>query len=225
MSESDLAAILLTLKLATVTTLILLIVCLPYAWWLSRTRFIGKPVLEALTALPLVLPPTVLGFYFLIFFNPNSVIGGFVFTLTDTQLTFSFTGLVVASLIYSLPFMVQPLQVAFSNVSQRSIETAASLGLNRACQFVWIAIPQSLRGVFSAIVLTFAHTVGEFGVVLMVGGNIPGETRVVSIAIYEHVEVIAYDQAHLLAAVLLVFSFAMLVTVYLINRQLPLNRF
>lgn len=225
MSESDLAAILLTLKLATVTTLVLLVVCLPYAWWLSRTRFIGKPVLEALTALPLVLPPTVLGFYFLIFFNPNSVIGGFVFTLTDTQLTFSFTGLVVASLIYSLPFMVQPLQVAFSNVSQRSIETAASLGLNRAYQFAWIAIPQSLRGVFSAIVLTFAHTVGEFGVVLMVGGNIPGETRVVSIAIYEHVEVIAYDQAHLLAAVLLVFSFAMLVTVYLINRQLPLNRF
>ncbi|RKU24205.1 molybdate ABC transporter permease subunit [Candidatus Poribacteria bacterium] len=225
MSESDLAAILLTLKLATVTTLILLIVCLPYAWWLSRTRFIGKPILEALTALPLVLPPTVLGFYFLIFFNPNSVIGEFVFTLTQTQLTFSFTGLVVASLIYSLPFMVQPLQVAFSNVSQRSIETAASLGLNRAFQFVWIAIPQSLRGVFSAIVLTFAHTVGEFGVVLMVGGNIPGETRVVSIAIYEHVEVIAYDQAHLLAAVLLVFSFAMLATVYLINRQLPLNRF
>lgn len=225
MSASDLTAILLTLKLATVTTLVLLVVCLPYAWWLSRTRFIGKPVLEALTALPLVLPPTVLGFYFLIFFNPNSVIGGFVFTLTDTQLTFSFTGLVVASLIYSLPFMVQPLQVAFSNVSQRSIETAASLGLNRAYQFVWIALPQSLRGVFSAIVLTFAHTVGEFGVVLMVGGNIPGETRVVSIAIYEHVEVIAYDQAHLLAAVLLVFSFAMLVTVYLINRQLPLNRF
>ena len=225
MSESDLAAVLLTLKLATVTTLILLIVCLPYAWWLSRTRFIGKPILEALTALPLVLPPTVLGFYFLFFFNPNSVIGNFVFTLTETQLTFSFTGLVVASLIYSLPFMVQPLQVAFSNVSQRSIETAASLGLNRAFQFVWIAIPQSLRGVFSAIVLTFAHTVGEFGVVLMVGGNIPGETRVVSIAIYEHVEVIAYDQAHLLAAVLLVFSFAMLATVYLINRQLPLNRF
>lgn len=225
MSESDLAAILLTLKLATLTTLVLLIVCLPYAWWLSRTRFIGKPILEALTALPLVLPPTVLGFYFLIFFNPNSVIGDFVFTMTQTQLTFSFTGLVVASLIYSLPFMVQPLQVAFSNVSQRSIETAASLGLNRAFQFVWIAIPQSLRGVFSAIVLTFAHTVGEFGVVLMVGGNIPGETRVVSIAIYEHVEVIAYDQAHLLAAVLLVFSFAMLATVYLINRQLPLNRF
>ena len=225
MSESDLAAILLTLKLATVTTLILLIVCLPYAWWLSRTRFIGKPILEALTALPLVLPPTVLGFYFLFFFNPNSAIGNFVFTMTETQLTFSFTGLVVASLIYSLPFMVQPLQVAFSNVSQRSIETAASLGLNRAFQFVWIAIPQSLRGVFSAIVITFAHTVGEFGVVLMVGGNIPGETRVVSIAIYEHVEVIAYDQAHVLAAVLLVFSFAMLATVYLINRQLPLNRF
>ena len=225
MSENDLAAILLTLKLATVTTLILLVVCLPYAWWLSRTRFIGKPILEALTALPLVLPPTVLGFYFLIFFNPNSVIGDFVFTMTQTQLTFSFTGLVVASLIYSLPFMVQPLQVAFSNVSQRSIETAASLGLNRPYQFVWIAIPQSLRGVFSAIVLTFAHTVGEFGVVLMVGGNIPGETRVVSIAIYEHVEVIAYDQAHMLAAVLLVFSFAMLATVYLINRQLPLNRF
>lgn len=225
MSENDLAAILLTLKLATVTTLILLVVCLPYAWWLSRTRFIGKPILEALTALPLVLPPTVLGFYFLIFFNPNSVIGDFIFTMTETQLTFSFTGLVVASLIYSLPFMVQPLQVAFSNVSQRSIETAASLGLNRAFQFVWIAIPQSLRGVFSAIVLTFAHTVGEFGVVLMVGGNIPGETRVVSIAIYEHVEVIAYDQAHMLAAVLLVFSFAMLATVYLINRQLPLNRF
>ena len=225
MSENDLAAILLTLKLATVTTLILLVVCLPYAWWLSRTRFIGKPILEALTALPLVLPPTVLGFYFLIFFNPNSVIGDFVFTMTQTQLTFSFTGLVVASLIYSLPFMVQPLQVAFSNVSQRSIETAASLGLNRPFQFAWIAIPQSLRGVFSAIVLTFAHTVGEFGVVLMVGGNIPGETRVVSIAIYEHVEVIAYDQAHMLAAVLLVFSFAMLATVYLINRQLPLNRF
>lgn len=225
MTENDLTAILLTVKLATVTTLVLLIICLPYAWWLSRTRFIGKPILEALTALPLVLPPTVLGFYFLIFFNPNSTIGNFVFTITGAQLTFSFTGLVVASLIYSLPFMVQPLQVAFGNVSQRTIETAASLGLNRASQFIWIAIPQSLKGVFTAIVLTFAHTVGEFGVVLMVGGNIPGETKVVSIAIYEHVEVIAYDQAHVLAGVLLVFSFVMLSTVYLINRQLPMNRF
>ncbi|MCY4657472.1 MAG: molybdate ABC transporter permease subunit [Gammaproteobacteria bacterium] len=225
MSESDLAAVWITLRLAGTTTVVLLLVCIPYAWWLARTSFIGKPIFEALTALPLVLPPTVLGFYFLILLNPNSPIGGFVLTLTNTQLTFSFTGLVVASLIYSLPFMVQPLQVAFSNVPQATLETAASLGLNRFARFCWVALPQSTRGIFAATVLTFAHTIGEFGVVLMVGGNIPGETRVVSIAIYEHVEVIAYDQAHILALVLLFFSFLALVAVFLVNRYLPINRF
>ena len=225
MNESDLTAIRITLELALITTSILLAFCLPYAWWLSRTRFILKPVLEAITALPLVLPPTVLGFYFLLFLNPNSFLGGSIFELTGTHLTFSFAGLVVASIIYSLPFMVQPLQVAFSNIGREQLDTAASLGLNRLSQFFWIAIPQSTRGIFSAIVLTFAHTIGEFGVVLMVGGNIPGETKVVSIAIYEHVEVISYSDAHLLALVLLVFSFVTLSAVYIVNRSLPMNRF
>ena len=225
MNPDDVSAIWITLQLAATTTAILLILCLPYAWWLARTRFFGKPILEALTALPLVLPPTVLGFYFLIFFNPNTLIGSWIVSLTGSQLTFSFSGLVVASLIYSLPFMVQPLQVAFSSVSQRNLEMAANLGLNKFNQFLWVGFPMSIRGVFSAIVLTFAHTVGEFGVVLMVGGNIPGETRVVSIAIYEHVEVIAYQDAHILAAFLLLFSFIALISVFLINRYLPINRF
>ena len=225
MNPDDVSAIWITLQLAATTTAILLILCLPYAWWLARTRFFGKPILEALTALPLVLPPTVLGFYFLIFFNPNTLIGGWIVTLTGSQLTFSFSGLVVASLIYSLPFMVQPLQVAFTSVSQRNLEMAANLGLNKFNQFLWVGLPMSIRGMLSAIVLTFAHTVGEFGVVLMVGGNIPGETRVVSIAIYEHVEVIAYQDAHILAAFLLLFSFVALISVFLINRYLPINRF
>ena len=173
--------------------------------------------------LPLVLPPTVLGFYLLVLLNPNTLVGSFIVDVTGTSLTFSFAGLVVASIIYSLPFMVQPLQVAFESVGRESLETAASLGVRPVRAFFNVVLPQSLRGFLSATVLTFTHTIGEFGVVLMVGGNIPGETKVISIAIYEHVETIAYANAHFLAAFLLIFSFACLVLIYTINRKLPIR--
>ena len=173
--------------------------------------------------LPLVLPPTVLGFYLLVLLNPNTLVGSFIVDVTGTSLTFSFAGLVVASIIYSLPFMVQPLQVAFESVGRESLETAASLGVRPVRSFFNVVLPQSLRGFLSATVLTFTHTIGEFGVVLMVGGNIPGETKVISIAIYEHVETIAYANAHFLAAFLLIFSFACLVLIYTINRKLPIR--
>ena len=178
------------------------------AWWLSRTTSWVKPIIEAITALPLVLPPTVLGFYLLVIMSPDSGIGSFWVQMTGSTLTFSFEGLVVASVIYSLPFMVQPLQNAFETIGAGPMEAAASL---RATPFV------------TAVVLTFAHTVGEFGVVLMVGGNIPEETRVISIAIYENVETLQYAAAHSLSITLLVFSFVVLLAVYSLNRRFPIR--
>ena len=219
--EAD--AIWLTFKLAATTTAVLLLLGAPVAWWLATTRAAFKPVVEAVTALPLVLPPTVLGFYFLILLNPNAPLGGFWVQLTGESLTFSFSGLVVASVFYSLPFMVQPLQSAFAAVGRGSLEAAASLRAHPLDAFFTVVAPLSARGVVTALVLTFAHTVGEFGVVLMVGGNIPGETRVVSIAIYEHVETLRYDDAHALAAGMVAFCFVVLFAVYATNKRFPVN--
>lgn len=209
----------LTLQLATVTVFILLVLSLPLAWWLSRTRSKLKVPVEAITALPLVLPPTVLGFYLLIFMGGSSPLGQWWTQLTGQPLSFSFTGLVVASCIYSLPFVVQPLQAAFESLDRLSVEAAWTLGASRLKTFFTVILPQARRGLLTAIVLGFAHTMGEFGVVLMVGGNIPGQTQVVSIAIYEQVETLAYGAAHAMSAGLLIFSFAVLFFVYGINRR------
>ena len=210
-------AIWLTLKLAGLTTVILLLIATPIAWWLANTRARIKPAIEALTALPLVLPPTVLGFYLLILMSPDTWLGGAWVKLTGEALTFSFTGLVIASLFYSLPFAVQPLQGAFQNVGRGVMEAASTLGASRWDAFRSVALTLSRRGVLTAAVLSFAHTVGEFGVVLMVGGNIPGRTRVISIEIYSAVETLDYATAHILSLGLLVFSFLVLTAVYLMN--------
>ncbi len=213
----------LTLLLAGTTTIVLLLIGTPLAWWLAFTKTRAKPVVEAITALPLVLPPTVLGFYLLILMSPTAPLGGLWVTITGDALTFSFTGLVVASVLYSLPFMVQPLQAAFEGVGRGPLEAAATLRASPFDAFVSVAIPAAARGYLTAIVLTFAHTIGEFGVVLMVGGNIPGRTKVISIAIYEHVERIDYASAHALSAGLLIFSFLVLLLVYTVNRQYPVR--
>jgi len=210
----DLGPLWLSLVLAGVTTAILLLLGTPLAWWLSRTTSRLKPTLEAITALPLVLPPTVLGFYFLIALGPASPIGQFWMTVTGEALTFSFSGLVVASVFYSLPFMVQPLQNAFESIGRRPLEAAASLRASPLDSFFSVVVPMSRRSFLTAAILSFAHTIGEFGVVLMVGGNIPGKTRVISIAIYEHVESLNYAEAHVLSAGLIVFSFLTLLFVY-----------
>lgn len=188
---------------------------------MTKTR--AKPLVEAVTALPLVLPPTVLGFYLLILFSPNAPVGGFFVSLTGQSLTFSFFGLVVASVIYSLPFIVQPLQSAFESVGRGPLEAAASLGASPVDRFLSVASPLALRGYITGIVLSFAHTLGEFGVVLMVGGNIPGRTKVISIAIYENVETLDYAQAHWLSAILMGFSFAVLLFVFTVNRRFPVK--
>ena len=219
----ELGPLWLTLKLAAAATLLLLIIGSPLAWWLASTRSRMKAVVEAVTALPLVLPPTVLGFYLLLLFSPRSAFGGWWVQVTDTTLAFSFAGLVVASVLYSLPFMVQPLQLAFEAVGRPPLEAAATLRASSWDAFFSVASPMALRGYLSAIVLTFAHTIGEFGVVLMVGGNIPGQTKVISIAIYEHVETLQYGSAHVLAAGLLVFSFLVLLFVYAMNRRYPMQ--
>ena len=215
----DFGPIWLTFQLAAVTTAVLLLIGTPLAWWLAITSRWIKPFVEALTAMPLVLPPTVLGFYFLILFSESSPIGAFWVSITGETLTFSFSGLVIASVIYSLPFMVQPLQTAFENMGKDSIEAAATLG-SGPLDTVWHGvIPLSSRGFISGCVLSFAHTVGEFGVVLLIGGSIPNETKVVSIAIYEHVETLRYSDAHVLSALMIGFSFLVLLIVYLNNRR------
>jgi molybdate transport system permease protein len=218
----DLGPLWLTLQLAALTTLALLVIGTPIAWWLSQTHSRTKPVIEALTALPLVLPPTVIGFYLLITLSPKAPLGAFFLSITGQTLTFSFTGLVVASMFYSLPFMVQPLQAAFEIIGRAPLEAAATLRAKPLDAFFNVAAPMAFRAYITASVLTFAHTIGEFGVVLMVGGNIPGQTKVISIAIYEHVESINYAEAHVLSAILLAFSFAVLLLVYSLNRRFPL---
>ena len=223
MPELDLGPVWLTIKLSAVTVIVLLLLGTPLAWWLAFTRSRWRTVVEAVTALPLILPPTVMGFYLLILLGPATPIGGFWVQLTGSTLTFSFSGLVIASVLYSLPFAVQPLQTAFEAVGRNMIEAAATLRASPFDTFFTVVSPLARRGYFTAAVLSFAHTIGEFGVVLMVGGNIPGETKVISIAIYEQVETLNYAEAHILSAGLLVFSFLVLLVLALVNRRSPLR--
>tara|TARA_B110000881_G_scaffold46223_1_gene38499 strand:- start:223 stop:906 length:684 start_codon:yes stop_codon:yes gene_type:complete len=224
LNEYDISALLVTIKLASVTTAILILIGTPIAWWLSQTRFKFKAVIEAIIALPLILPPTVLGFYLLMTLGTNGPLGNLLESLGGNSIAFTFTGLVVGSVIYSLPFVVQPLQNSFSSVGKQAMEVAATLGASKLDRFFTVAVPLARSGFITATVLGFAHTVGEFGVVLMIGGNIPGETGVLSIAIYDHVEAMEYGQAHLLAGGLLVLSFVMLLIVYVFNRRFSIMR-
>jgi len=217
---STLGPLLLSLQLAAVTTLILITLGTPLAWWLSRSDSRFKPAIQAAVALPIVLPPTVMGFYLLIVLGPYGAIGRWWVEVTGEALTFSFTGLVIASCFYSLPFAVQPLQSAFDALGKKELEAARTLGASKLDAFFSIAVPLSVPGFITAIILSFAHTLGEFGVVLMVGGNIPGETRVISIAIYDHVESLDYATAHQMSIVLVVFAFAILFSMFLVNRRL-----
>ncbi len=211
---ADLQAVTLTLKLAAVVTVLLLAAGTPLAWWLAHTRSRWKAPLSALVALPLVLPPTVLGFYLLMLMGPHGVVGQATKALGLGLLPFTFSGLVIASMLYSMPFVIQPLQTAFEGIGARPMEAAATLRAGPWERFVHVALPLARRGVVTAAVLGFAHTIGEFGVVLMIGGNIPGATRVISTQLYSHVEALEYPAAHRLAALLLVFSFAVLLWVY-----------
>lgn len=213
-SADDLDTLELTLKLASLTTLILLIIGTPLAWWLTQSQSRIRHFANAIVALPLVLPPSVLGFYLLLLLGPQGWIGKITSQLGLGTLPFSFAGLVLASVLYSLPFVVQPLQTAFAAVPASLLETAATLRASPIDRFFSIAVPLSKRGFLNAGVLGFAHTIGEFGVVLMVGGNIPNQTRVISLQIYNHVEALEYHQAHQLALLLLIFSFLVLLLIY-----------
>lgn len=210
MTTIDTTPVLLTLQLAITTTLVLMLIALPLGWWLAHTRHPLKPVVSTLVTLPLVLPPTVLGFYLLLLLGPKGWVGQIMLALGLNTLPFTFAGLVVASVIYSLPFAVQPLQNAFAAIGRRPLEVAATLRASPWDRFISVALPLARPGIITAVVLTFAHTLGEFGIVLMIGGNIPGETSVMSIAIYDHVENQEYSQAHWLSAGLVVFSFLLL---------------
>ncbi|MGB1199601.1 MAG: molybdate ABC transporter permease subunit [Thalassotalea sp.] len=216
--QSDAIALWLTVKLALFTVIILLIIGLPLAWWLSRYNGRGKSLIQALIAMPLVLPPTVLGFYLLIFLSPQSWFGGLWVTITGQQLVFSFSGILLGSLIYSLPFVVQPLYSGFCQLGQRYETVAASLGLTATKRLFYIVLPMIKPAIISAATLGFAHTLGEFGLVLMIGGNLPSETQVMSIALYNHVEALDYAKAHTLAFILLVSSFVSLILLYKFNR-------
>ena len=218
-THEDLQAIWLTLKLATATTALLLVLATPLAWWLARTRTRWRSPVSALVALPLVLPPTVLGFYLLVAFGPQGWGGQLTQALGLGLLPFTFGGLLLGSVLYSLPFAVQPLQHAFEGVGRRPLEVAATLRAGPLDTFVHVVLPLARGGFVPAAVLSFAHTVGEFGVVLMIGGNIPQQTRVVSTQIYGHVEALQYTQAHALAAAMLAFSFVVLLSLALLNRR------
>lgn len=224
LTEADVTALWVTLKLATLTTVILLVLGTPLAWWLARTQWRFRFVVEALVALPLVLPPTVLGFYLLIALGPEGPVGGLMAMMGGRPLAFTFTGLVIGSVIYSLPFVVQPLQNAFSAVGYRPLEVAATLRASPLDRFFTVAVPLAAPGFLTAAVLGFAHTLGEFGVVLMIGGNIPGSTQVVSIAVYDHVEALDYTSAHWLSGGLLLMSLLMLMAVYALNGRFRVVR-
>ena len=217
LGETDLAAIVLTLKLASVTTLLLLLIGTPIAWWLARTRSTWKGAVGAVVALPIVLPPTVIGFYLLVVMGPNGPVGQLTQSLGLGVLPFTFAGLVVASVFYSMPFVVQPIQNAFEAIGERPLEAAATLRASPLDTFFSVVLPLARPGYLTATVLGFAHTVGEFGVVLMIGGNIPDKTRVVSVQIYDHVEALEYAQAHWLAAGMVAFSFVVLLLLYTLN--------
>jgi molybdate transport system permease protein len=217
LTADDYAAIRLTLKLASVTTVLLLALCTPLAWWLAHTRSRWRGPIGTVVALPLVLPPTVIGFYLLVTMGPNGPVGQLTQALGLGTLPFTFAGLVIGSLVYSLPFTVQPLQRAFESLGTRPMEAAASLGAGPLDRFFTVALPLARPGFITAAVLTFAHTVGEFGVVLMLGGNIPGVTRVVSVQIYDHVEAMEYAHAHWLAGGMVVFSFLVLLALHLLQ--------
>ena len=218
MNESTWTTIGLTAQLAGLSTLLLLLLGTPLAWWLARTRSPVKPFVASLVAMPLVLPPSVLGFYLLLLMGPQGLVGQFTQALGLGRLPFTFGGLVVASVLYSMPFVVQPIAQAFEAIPERMLEAAATLRASRLDRFFSVALPLARPGLVTAAVLGFAHSVGEFGVVLMIGGNIPGQTRVLSVAIYEHVEASEFDQAHQLAAGLVLFALLVLVTLYRVNR-------
>jgi molybdate transport system permease protein len=218
MTPADWTAVRLTAQLAALTTLLLLLAGTPVAWWLARTRSAVKPVVASLVAMPLVLPPTVLGFYLLLLMGPQGPVGQFTQALGLGRLPFTFAGLVVASVLYSMPFVVQPLQQAFEAIPERLLEAAATLRASPWDRFLSVALPLARPGLLTASVLGFAHTVGEFGVVLMIGGNIPGQTRVLSVAIYGHVEALEFADAHRLAAGMVAFAMVVLVTLYVVNR-------
>jgi molybdate transport system permease protein len=220
LDPADLQAVWLTLKLASVTTLFLLLISTPLAWWLAHSSKWYKGVVAALVALPLVLPPTVLGFYLLLLMGPHGVVGELTTTLNLGRLPFTFSGLVIGSVCFSLPFAVQPIQNAFEAIGKRPLEVAATLRAGLWDRFVSVALPLARPGFLTAIILAFAHTVGEFGVVLMLGGNIDGETRVLSVAIYNHVEAMEYSAAHLLAGGMVLFSFLVLLGLYLVGARL-----
>ena len=215
----DWSPIILTLQLALITTVILLVISIPLAYWMANTKSRIKPIIEAIVSLPLVLPPTVLGFYLLIAFSPESAIGSFLNDVFGLKLAFSFTGLVIGSIIYSLPFMVQPLQAGFDSLPSSFSEASFVLGKSKYQTITKVLIPNIKKSILTGIVLTFAHTVGEFGVVLMIGGNIPNQTKVVSIAIYDEVESLNYSSAHLYSGVLLTVTFAILILVYINNNR------
>ena len=217
MNPDDLSAIWLTLKLATLTTVLLLLLGTPIAWWLARTTSRWKSPVSAVVALPIVLPPTVLGFYLLLLMGPNGMVGQLTQSLGLGVLPFTFGGLVVASVFYSMPFVVQPIQNAFEAIGERPLEAAATLRASPLDTFFHVALPLARPGFLTAGILGFAHTVGEFGVVLMIGGNIPGKTRVVSVQIYDHVEALEYAQAHSLAIGMVAFSFLVLLVLYIAN--------
>lgn len=218
-SNFDWAPVWLTVKLASMTTLLLIVIGTPLAWWLSTTKSRIKIPVGAIVALPLVLPPTVLGFYLLVLMGPNGFVGQVTNALGVGYLPFTFSGLVVGSVLYSLPFVVQPIQNSFESIGPRPLEVAATLGAGPVDRFFSIAVPLARSGFLSAIILGFAHTVGEFGVVLMIGGNIPDRTRVISVAIYDHVEALEYVQAHGLAGAMVVFSFVVLLVMYSFRRS------
>jgi molybdate transport system permease protein len=215
----DLTPFILSFKLAGITTLILFIFSLPLSWYLSQSSSKTKPILEAVTALPIVLPPSVLGFYILVALSPNSAVGTFFEDLFGVKLVFSFTGLVVASCFYSLPFMVQPLQSGFESLNKHMLEASYLAGKSKLQTVFKVALPNIKPSLITALIITFAHTVGEFGVVLMVGGSIPGETKVASVAIYEMVEVMEYGTAHIYSAIMVLISFLVLLSVYIFHHQ------
>jgi len=215
----DWSPIILTLQLALITTVILLVISIPLAYWMANTKSRIKPIIEAIVSLPLVLPPTVLGFYLLIAFSPESAIGSFLNDVFGLKLAFSFSGLVIGSIIYSLPFMVQPLQAGFAGLPSSLSEASFVLGKSKYQTITKVLIPNIKKSILTGIVLTFAHTVGEFGIVLMIGGNIPNQTKVVSIAIYDEVESLNYSTAHVYSGILLAVTFAILLLVYINNNR------